>query len=345
MTEFASILLKWYDLNKRDLPWRLTKDPYKVWISEIILQQTQVVQGTAYYMRFVEYLPDIQSLANASEDEVLKMWEGLGYYSRARNLHATAKLVVANYRGIFPTSYEEIIQLKGVGPYTAAAIASICFNLPYAAIDGNVYRFLSRYFGFETAIDTTKGKKDFKYLADKLLYKDKPSEYNQAIMEMGATVCKPKLPLCDECPFSPSCIALRKDLVAILPIKEKKIKQRSRYFHFLFVERNGSIAIERRNENDIWKGLYQLPLVEMPHKITDEKLSEHIGLKVNFISEKKHILSHQVLFAKFYSVHGDNLKLVHRDQLLYVPINDVRTFAFPQLIVDFFNERIYLKGE
>jgi len=345
MTEFASILLEWYDINKRDLPWRSTKDPYKIWISEIILQQTQVVQGLVYYMRFLERYPDVASLACATEDQVLKMWEGLGYYSRARNLHATAKIIVKDYEGIFPSDYKEIIQLKGVGTYTAAAIASICFNLPYAVIDGNVYRFLSRFFGIDSAIDTVQGKKDFIQVADELLDKDSPADYNQGIMEMGATVCKPKLPLCDECPFNSSCLALRDGLINVLPVKAKKVKQRARYFNYLFAEIDGKVYIERRNDKDIWKGLYQLPLVETENEVSVDTLSDFIGCNVTFISKKKHTLSHQIIYSQFYSLMAKELHLLKEDRFVAITIDELKQFAFPQLIVDFFKERTYLNAE
>ena len=345
MTEFASLLLEWYDINKRDLPWRATKEPYKVWISEIILQQTQVVQGIRYYLKFIDKYPDIVSLANASEDRVLKMWEGLGYYSRARNLHATAKIVVNEHKGVFPSTYKDIIRLKGVGSYTAAAIASICFGLPHAVIDGNVYRFLSRYFGIDTAIDTAQGKREFQLLADKLLDTDRSADYNQGIMEMGATVCKPKLPLCDECPFSGSCMALVNHLIADLPVKAKKVKQRPRYFNYLFARCDDTIYIERREGNDIWKGLYQLPLIESDKALSADSSSAFLGCEAVLINRKKHILSHQIIYAQFYSVAVSQLKRIDEKRFTAIAIDELRELAFPQLIVDFFNERTFLTRE
>ncbi len=342
MTEFASLILKWYDINKRDLPWRSTKDPYKVWISEIILQQTQVIQGIGYYLRFIDQYPDVDCLARATENQVLKVWEGLGYYSRARNLHATAKIVVSDYNGVFPFTYKEILGLKGIGPYTAAAIASICYDLPYAVLDGNVYRFLSRYFGIHTAIDTVQGRKEFQLLADELLDVSRPADYNQGIMEVGATVCKPKLPLCEECPFNNSCIALKDDLISILPVKAKKIKQRPRYFNYLLIEHNERIYIERRNNNDIWKGLYQLPLIETRSAALPNSLKKKVGDNLIFLSKRKHTLSHQIIYAQFYSVSVDGLSLLDNENYITIAVDELSKFAFPQLMIEFFKEITFL---
>jgi len=305
MTEFASILLEWYDLNKRDLPWRSTNDPYEVWISEIILQQTQVIQGIGYYEKFLKAFPNVRRLAAASEDQVLKMWEGLGYYSRARNLHAAAKSVVNDFDGVFPSTYKDIIALKGIGPYTAAAIASISFGLPHAVVDGNVYRFLSRFYGIETPIDSTIGKKEFTALANELLDRSAPAAFNQALMEMGALVCKPKNPQCQVCSFNAGCLAVGRNLVDKLPVKTKKVKQRVRFFHYIYVVNEDKVYIERRSGNDIWKGLYQLPLIESDVEMETEEVNRQLGCKSIFISKKKHILSHQIIYAQFYAVLRD----------------------------------------
>ncbi|MBL4704506.1 MAG: A/G-specific adenine glycosylase, partial [Flavobacteriales bacterium] len=262
MNNFNSKIISWYTVHKRDLPWRKTKNPYKIWLSEIILQQTRIDQGTSYYLKFEAHYPTINDLANASEDEVLKDWQGLGYYSRARNLHGTAKHIVNELGGEFPNTYQEILKLKGVGDYTASAIASFCFGESEAVVDGNVYRVLSRYFGIETPIDSGKGKKEFKQLANQLICTENPSTFNQGIMEFGALQCKPKSPDCSQCPFQSSCVAYAKDKVGLLPIKEKKLKQRNRFFdYFLFLD-NQQTILQQRTQKDIWQQLYEFPMIE-----------------------------------------------------------------------------------
>jgi A/G-specific adenine glycosylase len=238
---FSNKLVSWYQVNKRDLPWRNTANAYYIWLSEIILQQTRVAQGMPYYLSFVKAYPKIEDLANAPEDEVLKMWQGLGYYSRARNLHFTAKDIAANYGGKFPNDYQKILKLKGVGTYTAAAITSFAFDLPYAVVDGNVVRALSRIFGINTPFDTTIGKKQFKELTQELLIKENPSVYNQAIMEFGAMQCKPKSPDCSVCPMRDFCEAYNNNTIAELPVKSKKIKVKNRFLHFLMIEKWGKV--------------------------------------------------------------------------------------------------------
>lgn len=231
--DFSTQIIEWYRTNKRDLPWRKTKNPYQIWLSEIILQQTRVEQGLSYYLKFIEKYPSIKDLANAPQDEVLKLWQGLGYYSRARNLHYTSKVITDKYKGEFPATYKEILDLKGIGEYTAAAISSFSFNLPYPVIDGNVYRVLSRVFDIDTPIDSTLGKKEFKELAYELINKNNPSEYNQAIMEFGALYCKPQSPDCENCIFTSTCLAFKTKKINELPVKSKKLKQKNRYFNYL----------------------------------------------------------------------------------------------------------------
>jgi len=248
---FSSKLINWYHQNKRDLPWRNSTDPYQIWLSEIILQQTRVDQGLSYFNKFIEHHPNVNSLANAPEKEVLNLWQGLGYYSRARNLHFTAKVISKEHKGIFPSDYNDILKLKGVGEYTAAAIASFAYNLSYPVIDGNVYRVLSRIFGIENPIDSSKGKKIFKALATELIDNKNPATYNQAIMEFGALQCTPKKPKCEDCPFRLECYALKNELTAELPKKEKKIKQRNRYFNYVVVIDNEKIYLKERKEKDI----------------------------------------------------------------------------------------------
>ncbi len=258
MNPFSRIILQWYSENARDLPWRRTRDPYAVWLSEIILQQTRIAQGTAYWHRFMERFPAVKDLADASEDEVLRLWEGLGYYSRARNLHAAARQIVA--LGGFPNTLEGIRSLKGVGDYTAAAIGSICFDLPAAVVDGNVYRVLARHFGITTPVGTTEAKKEFTALADRLLPQDSPAQFNQGMMDFGALQCTPQNPACLTCPLQTSCNAFQTGRVNLLPVKKPAVKVQERRFSYIYVRYNGQTAIHRRGPGDIWQGLYE-PLV------------------------------------------------------------------------------------
>ncbi len=308
----SAILIKWYRLNKRDLPWRNTNSAYQIWLSEIILQQTRVAQGMQYFLKFIKHYPTVTDLAQASEEEVLKDWQGLGYYSRARNLHSAAKFINENYEGQFPSTYNEIRGLKGVGDYTAAAIASFAFNLPYSVVDGNVYRILSRLFGIETPIDSSTGKKEFAALAQSLLPTEQSAEYNQAIMEFGALQCIPKSPNCETCPFSTTCIAFKTNQVEKLPIKEKKLKQKKRFLNYLIIESADELLINKRDSKGIWQNLYDFPLIESNKTITPKMLTQqdefkrlinNLPFKIDAVSEeRKHILSHQILFAKFYHI-------------------------------------------
>ncbi|MBP5456705.1 MAG: A/G-specific adenine glycosylase [Paludibacteraceae bacterium] len=262
--EFSDLLINWYLKNKRDLPWRKINDPYRIWISEIILQQTRVAQGLDYYNNFIAHFPDVRSLAEADESEVLKCWQGLGYYSRARNLHFSAKTILEKHGGIFPQNHAEVRALKGVGDYTAAAICSFAYGLPYAAVDGNAYRVLSRVFEMDTPIDSAKGKSEFFALAQELLDKKRSALFNQAMMDLGAVVCTPVAPECVHCPMQDVCLALAHGRVGELPVKSKKVATRDRYFYYFFIETGGYIYLHKRESDDIWKGLYELPLVETP---------------------------------------------------------------------------------
>jgi A/G-specific adenine glycosylase len=257
---FANTLINWYETNKRDLPWRNTTDPYKIWISEIILQQTRVNQGLPYYRKFISNFPKVEDLANASEEKVLKLWQGLGYYSRARNMHQSAKYILNELNGVFPTSYIEIKKLKGVGEYTAAAISSFCFKEKKAVLDGNVYRLLSRFFGIETPIDSNKAKKEFTDLLKHLISSEKPDVFNQSIMEFGALQCTPKKPNCSICTWKNKCVAFATDKTHILPIKSKKIKKRIRYFNYIVYKQQQNYFIQKRTSKDIWKNMYEFPL-------------------------------------------------------------------------------------
>lgn len=344
MTDFGIKLLQWYHVYKRSLPWRSVNDPYKVWLSEIILQQTQVVQGLAYYERFVQEFPDVHSLAMASEEKVLKLWQGLGYYSRARNLHTTARFISTELKGIFPSTYNDILKLKGIGPYTAAAISSFCFGEPRAAIDGNVYRFISRLKGIHTPIDTTEGKKEFALMAEVLLNKKEPGDHNQAMIEYGALVCKPANPVCNECIFNDDCIAFSQRTVSELPAKSKKLKQRQRYFNYFLIENEGAIYLEKRSGNDIWKNLYQLPLTETEHEVTPEELSGELGTEVVLIAQKKHILSHQVINASFYFADKSVVNGLDGGYVL-VNLNEIKNYPFSQLVANFLDERIRVRQD
>lgn len=309
MNGLTETLLEWYACNKRDLPWRDTTDPYRIWISEIILQQTRVAQGYEYFLRFIRRFPDVATLASASEDEVLKYWQGLGYYSRARNLYAAAK----SMNGKFPESYREVRALKGVGDYTAAAICSIAYNMPYAVVDGNVYRVLSRYWGIDTPIDSTEGKKLFAALADEMLDKSRPATYNQAIMDFGAVQCTPQSPDCMRCPLADSCAALLKGQVMRLPVKQHKTRTTNRYFNYIYVRMDACTFIRKRTADDIWKNLFELPLVEADRDLPVEEflasdsfrslMAEGETPEVRpLLRNVKHVLSHRVIYANFYEV-------------------------------------------
>jgi A/G-specific adenine glycosylase len=307
---FEQKIIGWYQSNKRDLPWRNTKDPYKIWLSEIILQQTRVAQGLPYYEKFVENYPDILSLANAPEQEVLRLWQGLGYYSRARNMHATAKLITEQHRGFFPNTYTELLKLKGIGPYTAAAIASFAFKEKVAVVDGNVYRVLARIFGVETDIASNEAKKVFGDLANSLISENHPDTFNQAIMEFGATHCMPANPQCMFCIFHYECEANATGKQTALPIKSKKVKVKERFFNYYVLEYNDEILMRQRGINDIWSGLNDFYLVEDSEKLLDLDEVEDAILNdilshpsmINESEEFTHILTHQRIKAKFWHI-------------------------------------------
>lgn len=300
MTDFVLQISDWYRLNKRDLPWRRSKNPYFIWLSEVILQQTRVDQGLPYYLRFIENFETVSDLALASEEEILKLWQGLGYYSRARNLHSTAKLIHEKHNGVFPDTYLELIQLKGIGPYTAAAISSIAFNEPRAVVDGNVYRVLSRYFGISTPIDSTTGKKEFQALADELVPKNDAGTFNQALMEFGAIHCTPKLSACETCVLQNKCVAFQTRTVDKLPVKQGKTKVRDRYFHYFHVEFENEIALQQRSESDIWQKLYEFPMLESNGKELPQNWVDLV-IEPKLVFNTKHILSHQRIHAFFYT--------------------------------------------
>ena len=326
MADFHLLIAEWYRLNHRTLPWRETKNPYFVWLSEIIMQQTRIDQGTNYYLKFINAYPTIQDLANATEQNVLNNWQGLGYYSRARNLHFSAKYVVNELNGQFPENYKEIIKLKGVGTYTAAAVASFAYNERQAVVDGNVYRFLSRLFDIATPIDSTQGKKEFQLLADELIEKAEPGLHNQAMMEMGSLVCSPK-PNCEMCPVAVHCLSRIKDTISNRPVKSKKTKVRDRYFHYLVYSFDGKTIITKRTEKGIWQNMFQFPLLETNNSNTPEAISSEI----NFSSEvHKHILSHQRIFAVFH--HIENAPKSVDSDFLEINKTDIQDYPLPRII-------------
>ncbi|SDK87170.1 A/G-specific DNA-adenine glycosylase [Salinimicrobium catena] len=338
---FAKKLTSWYLENKRDLPWRKTSDPYRVWLSEIILQQTRVAQGMPYYFRFINVFPTVFDLANASEEEVLKQWQGLGYYSRARNLQAAAKFVAEELGGKFPDNYRDLLKLKGVGDYTASAVASICFNEPVAVVDGNVFRVLSRVFGIDTPINTTQGKKKFGEKAQTLLDKKDPAEFNQAIMEFGALHCTPRKPQCEICPLAAECVAFNQNRISQLPVKLKKQKIKTRHFNYLvFVSKEEKTILQQRKGKGIWKGLYEFPLVETASEASFSNLVQEDACQdYNVIKEERvdlfnetpivHKLSHQHIHTKFWIVNCEELPEEG------IAFGDVEKLPVPALIEKF----------
>lgn len=338
---FTKKLLLWYQKNSRDLPWRRTRDPYLIWLSEIILQQTRIEQGLSYYERFAETFPAISDLAHAEEQEVLKLWQGLGYYSRARNMHFTARKIVAELNGNFPDTYEGIRALKGIGDYTAAAIGSIAFNLPVPVVDGNVLRFFSRHFGILEALDTAKAKKAVFARASELIPADDPGAFNQAMMEFGAKYCKPVGPDCGHCVFSKSCFAFTHDMVNQLPVRAKAITQRKRFFHYLVMHSNSgtALAMKKRADKDIWKGLYDFPLIETDRQLSFKELTSlpdwrevtanHPGKGIIKSAVHRHVLTHQLIEARFYEWTTDPGFF---PELQWIDTKDLKSIPVPRLI-------------
>ena len=349
--EFALTLLQWFRENGRDLPWRQTRDPYAIWLSEIILQQTQVKQGWDYWERFMHRWPTVEALAEATEDEVLREWQGLGYYSRARNLHYAAKQIVA--LGHFPDTLEEIRKLKGVGDYTAAAIGSIAFGLPAAVVDGNVYRVLARHFGIDTPINTTEGKKLFQQLAQSLLPSvncqlstincqlPQVAAYNQSIMDFGAIQCTPQSPRCMDCPLMESCVAFREGRVGELPVKQKTLKVRERHLIYIYIRCNGETAIHRRGPGDIWQGLYEPWLIENGTMNIEDWLRDNYQFSIfnlQLIAKGvKHVLTHRILLADFYLLEVAEKPVLPPDYI-WIPETDLDSYAVPRLIEKFLQD-------
>lgn len=342
---FSQILIDWYALNKRTLPWRETTNPYYIWVSEVILQQTRVAQGIDYYLRFIEAFPTVFDLANANIDRVLKVWQGLGYYTRARNMHKTANDIVERYNGTFPSTYSELIKLKGVGDYTASAVAAFAFGEPVAAVDGNVYRIFSRLLGIETPIDTLKGKKELKLAAESMLDRQRPGIYNQAIMDFGGTVCTPKKPSCFSCPVMELCTAFRNRTVDQLPVKSKKIKKTERFFTYVIPQKDGQTYISRRSKNDIWNSLYEFPLIESDRLLEVDELvaadqwkdlfgGEEVEV-VYFSTPKKYMLSHQRIYARFVVVSIKSTSKALKNDYSEIDFDEVHSYSTSRLIEGF----------
>ncbi len=356
-TYFTEKLLGWYPLHRRDLPWRATRDPYIIWLSEIILQQTRVAQGLPYFHAFVSRFPRVQDLAAAPEEDILRTWQGLGYYSRARNLHACARQIVQERGGKFPENYESLLQLKGVGPYTAAAIASFAYQEPVAVVDGNVYRVLARFFGISTDIASHAGKKEFQVLANQLIPGEHPDQYNQAIMEFGALQCTPSNPDCPNCPLSSGCLAWNRNLVSSLPLKEKKTKVRSRFFTYHHIQVDGHVVIHKRTESDIWQGLVDFPLEEFtsleqilsprPENLSVLRELASLGPVFEQGTQQpwKHLLSHQKIYASFVNItipEDQQIKLekwAQKNGYQLVDRQRLEELGKPKLIVRYLNQK------
>jgi A/G-specific adenine glycosylase len=344
-SDFTRKLLLWnLQENQRSMPWKAEKDPYKIWLSEIILQQTRVEQGLSYYNNFIRNFPTVHDLAHAPEDEVFKLWEGLGYYSRCKNLIHTAKVISVDYEGRFPETYDNIKALKGIGPYTASAIASFAFNAPYAVVDGNVQRVISRYFGISTPVDTGSGKKLYEQLAAGLLDQEQPALYNQAIMDFGAVICKPQNPLCQVCVQRTDCVAFLKGFTRQLPVKEKKLLRKNRWFYYFVIQTAGSVYVRKRPAKDIWENLHEFILLETSEPITfsdhpflEELLGEQLHSVNRCTTVYKQQLTHQTINAQFILVVVPQ-KVATLSGYTLVDNRQLKTIAFPRIINRFLDE-------
>lgn len=344
---FTAQLLQWnQDENKRLMPWKGEKDPYKIWLSEIILQQTRVEQGLDYYNRFITKYPTVEQLAAAPGQEVFKLWEGLGYYTRCKNLISTANFIVNELKGKFPETYEGILNLKGIGPYTAAAIGSFAFGLPYAVVDGNVFRVLARYFGIGTAIDSVSGKKNFSALAEELLAKDQPGVYNQALMDFGAVVCKPQLPLCHQCPLNKKCVAFLKKAVSEYPVKEKQIRKRTRWFYYALISDGIKVLVKKRGEKDIWENLNEFVLIEKTNPVAVEEIVASIrelfpmgtSLQLESVTNVyKQQLTHQTICGQFLRIKAT--RMVKLNGYEKVNIAELDKLPFPKFITNYLKDK------
>jgi len=345
---FQSEIVKWYLENKRDLPWRDTTDPYVIWLSEIILQQTRVEQGKPYFLKFLEHFPNVAAFASASEEQVLKLWQGLGYYSRGRNMLYTARYVVEHHGGRFPTSYSQLIKLKGVGAYTAAAISSFSSNEQQAVVDGNVYRVLARYFGIDEPINSNTGQKMFDALAKELIVDQEPAIYNQAIMEFGALQCKPKSPLCEKCPLRIDCRALKYKTVDQLPVKLKKVKVRKRWFNYFVGIADDEILTRQRMPGDVWQHLYDFPLIETEEEVSmanesfisqiEQMFGSQLTLRV--LEHRKHILTHQIIYVQFFAIDNYIVNFNQHTDIKSVKIEAFKQLPHPKIIGDFIEKHL-----
>jgi A/G-specific adenine glycosylase len=347
---FTKQLVSWHNTeNDRNLPWKNEKDPYKIWLSEIILQQTRAQQGLPYYLRFIAAYPTVRDMAAAKDEAVFLLWQGLGYYNRCKNMLATARHIAHELNGKFPDTYETILELRGIGTYTAAAISSFAFSLPYAVVDGNVYRILSRYFGIDTPYDTVAGKKEFSALAAELLYTNDSAAYNQAIMDLGATVCTPRKTDCESCPLQKHCVARINDLVNVLPIKSKKLVIRKRHFHYLLLKYKNTVWISKRRGRDIWENLHEPYLIEHDSELTVPSLKQHDLYKkldlstatLKFEGKINQKLTHQIINTAFFSVELDKKNMDLASPGKWLNKNELKNTAFPKTVLSFFKNNLY----
>ncbi len=347
---FTTSLTNWHATeNNRNLPWKSEKDPYKIWLSEVILQQTRALQGLPYYQRFTEVFPTVQDMAATGDEQAFRLWQGLGYYNRCKNMLATARYIAKELNGQFPSDYEGLLQLKGIGPYTAAAIASFAFGLPHAVVDGNVYRVLSRYFGIETPFDTTAGKKTFSILATELLETKDSAAYNQAIMDLGATICTPKKPLCEQCPLQKKCTAYHHELIDILPVRSKKQSVKTRHFNYLLLKWNNKIWIQKRIGNDIWENLHEPYLIESAEPLTLKELLANEQFKkanltyssIKYEGFATQRLTHQVINTRFFSLNTSGKANMALKEGKWLDVNGLKNTAFPKTLVSFLENNLY----
>jgi A/G-specific adenine glycosylase len=347
---FSANLNSWHTTaNHRSLPWKNVKDPYKIWLSEVILQQTRALQGLPYYDKFTEAFPTVQDMAAAKDEDVFRIWQGLGYYNRCKNMLATARHITNELLGVFPDTYEELLGLKGIGPYTAAAIASFAYGLPHAVVDGNVYRVLSRYFGIETPFDTTEGKREFAVLASELLDKSASAAHNQAIMDLGATVCTPQNPACDSCPLAKKCVALANNLTGVLPVRSKKVAVRKRYFHYLLLKKEDTIWISKRTGKDIWQNLHEPYLIEADSPLTVAELAKHeLFKKLNIAPGKirpagnnTQKLTHQLIDSRFFNININEKNTMIVDGGQWLKNKELKKIAFPKTVLSFLENNFY----
>lgn len=348
--DFSRIITNWYEINKRDLPWRETTDPYLIWVSEVILQQTRVENGIFYYLRFTERFPDLKSLAESDQQEVLKIWQGMGYYSRARNLHETAQFIMKEYGGRFPESYKEIRKLKGIGDYTAAAILSFSFNKPFPVVDGNVYRVLSRVFGITSSIDTSAGRSEFKSLAESLITMNEPGLHNQAIMEFGALQCVPGNPDCIHCPLLSYCEAYKSGIINKLPVRNKKAAIKNRFFHYFhFVLPQNMTLVNKRGPKDIWQSLFEFPMLESDRLLNLDEISERDEFEklingsriISFaaVNEFNHVLTHQKITARFFQLEVSGYNFVN-SPYDHVSLSEIqKKFPLHRLMTKYFEKK------